>query len=153
MTGGKGGKRSVWVGVELDEYKIPNFDALGRAHVDKGAASVAFGREIHMEFRAGPARTRVTHHPKVVFLVAVDDVLVGIQASRAEFLRPDVPCFRVARGGVAFRWIVDRRVKAICWKLPSFDNQFPRPLDGFLFEVISERPVPEHFKKGVVVSV
>ena len=33
------------------------------------------------------------------------------------------------------------------------DDEFPRPFDGFLFEVVAKTPVAEHLEKRVVVGV
>jgi len=33
---------------------------------------------------------------------------------------------------------------------PHFRKQLPTPLDGFLFVIITKRPVAQHFKEGVV---
>ena len=45
------------------------------------------------------------------------------------------------------------RVQAIFINAPLFDEQFPRPLDRFLLEIIAEGPVAEHLEEGVVVGV
>ena len=37
--------------------------------------------------------------------------------------------------------------------LPDFREQFPRPGDRFLLEVVAEGPVAEHLEEGVVVGV
>jgi hypothetical protein len=36
---------------------------------------------------------------------------------------------------------------------PHFGEKLPRPLDGFLLEVVAEGPVAQHFEEGVVVAV
>ena len=38
-------------------------------------------------------------------------------------------------------------------KFPALDDQFPRPVDRFLLEVIAEAPVPEHLEKRVVIGI
>src|SRR5438552_1668381 len=50
-------------------------------------------------------------------------------------------------------WFVDRRVNSLPRKFPTLDYQFPGPLDRFLLEITTEAPVPQHFEKGVVISV
>ena len=36
---------------------------------------------------------------------------------------------------------------------PALDDEFPCPGDGFLFEIVAERPVPEHLEERVVIGV
>ncbi len=153
MARGEGGERAVGVRVELDEDEVPNLDALGGAFVDEGAAGVAGGGEVDMEFRAGAAGAGFAHHPEVVFFVSVDDVNGGIESGGAEFFGPEIPSLLVARGGVAGFGVVDRGVEAGGGEFPAVDDEFPRPVDGFLFEVVAEGPVPQHLEKGVVVGV
>ena len=55
---------------------------------------------------------------------------------------------RVARAG-----FVDGGVEALRREFPALDDEFPRPLDGLLFEVIAEAPVAEHLEERVVIGV
>jgi len=139
--------------VELDEDEVPDLDALGGAFVDEGAARVAGGREIDVEFRARAARAGLAHHPEVVGLVAVDDVNVRVESGGAEFLGPEIPRRLVALGGVALAGLVNGRVEPLRREAPAPDDQLPRPVDGFLFEIIAEAPVAEHLEKRVVIRV
>ena len=54
-----------------------------------------------MKLRARTAGASITHHPEIVLLVAVDDVLFGIEAHGAELGGPNVPCLGVARGRIS----------------------------------------------------
>ena len=123
--------------------------------VDQAAFGVALGREVHVEFAARAAGAGVAHHPEVVFLVAVDDVDLRVEAGGAELLGPDVVGFLVELAGVAFALVrrIDGGVEAVLGELPDFGDQFPGPVDGFLLEVIAEGPVAEHLEEGVVVGV
>ena len=38
-------------------------------------------------------------------------------------------------------------------KFPALDQQFPRPLDRFLLEIIAEAPVAEHLEERVVIRI
>ncbi len=38
-------------------------------------------------------------------------------------------------------------------EFPDFGHQFPRPFDGFFFEIIAETPVAEHLEKRVVIRI
>ena len=48
---------------------------------------------------------------------------------------------------------VNGRVKSLRRKFPAVHDQFPRPFDRFLFEIIAETPVAEHLEEGVVIGV
>ena len=37
--------------------------------------------------------------------------------------------------------------------MPDVDQQFPRPLNGFFFEIIAEGPVAEHFEERMMVRI
>ena len=45
------------------------------------------------------------------------------------------------------------RIQPVLVQLVDTGQQLPRPVDGFLLEVIAERPVAQHFKEGVMVHV
>ena len=108
-----------------------------------------------MQLGARAARAGFAHHPEIVLFVAIHDVDGGVESLAAKFFRPEIPRFLVAIGGIAdgFVGIVDRRVETLRGKFPPLDDQLPRPLDGFLFEVVAEGPVPEHLEECVVVGV
>src|SRR5207248_6829885 len=72
-------KRAVGIRVELDENQIPNLDAARVFFIDQRAARISIRCKIDMDFRAGPARTGVTHHPKIIFLPAANDMNGGIE--------------------------------------------------------------------------
>ncbi len=114
---------------------------------------VAGGGEVDVDLAARAARAGLAHHPEVVLLVAVDDVDGGVEADAAEFLRPQIPSLLIALGRVARIGLIDGRVDAVRRKFEPLDDQFPRPRDGFLFEVIAEAPVPEHLEERVVIRV
>ena len=150
---GQRSKAAVRIGVELDEDQIPNLDALGAALVDELAAGVALRREIDVQLAARTARTRVAHHPEVVFFVAVDDVHGGVEPGRTEMPRPAIPSLLVERARIAVGRRIDCGVNSRRRKMPAVHQQLPRPVDGFFFEIITEAPVAEHLEKSVVVRV
>ena len=98
---GQRGESAVGVGVELDEDKIPDFDALGAALVDQRPAGVALRGEIDVQLGARTARARLTHHPEIVFLVARNDVDLRVKAGSAEMPRPIIPGFLVKLARIA----------------------------------------------------
>src|SRR5882672_7703476 len=89
MFGWQRREGAVRVCVELNEDQVPDFDALGAALVYEGAIAVALRGEIKVNLTTRAAGTSVAHHPKVIFLVSVDDMDFGIQAGGAEFFGPD----------------------------------------------------------------
>ena len=106
-----------------------------------------------MKFRARTAGAGFAHHPEIVFDVAVNDLDFRIATRRAEKFCPDVVSFLIEISGIAGFRCVNRCVKPVRRKPPPSDDEFPCPLDGFFFEIVSERPVPEHFEKRVVIGV
>ena len=108
-----------------------------------------------MDLGAGTARAGFTHHPEVVFLVSVDNVNGRIKSHTAKFLRPEIPRFLIPLGGVLLGLVglVNGGINALRREFPHFDDQFPRPGDGFLLEIIAERPITQHFKKSVVIGI
>ena len=67
--------------------------------------------------------------------------------------RPVLVGLAVEAGGVAGAGRVDGGVDARGGKFPAADDEFPRPLDRLLLEVIAEGPVAEHLEKRVVIGV
>ena len=109
------------------------------------SAAVAFRGEVNVQFRARAARAGVAHHPEVVFAVAGDNV-VGGQVFQPHF-------FGFGIGGHFFVAAEVGGVETLFREAPDSGDEFPRPVDGFFFEVVAERPVAEHFEEGVVVGV
>ena len=155
VPGGQRRERAVRVRVELNENEIPDFDAARVALVHQIAFGVAFWREINVQFRARTARAGSAHHPEIVLLAAVDDVDFRVEADDAEFFSPAIPSFLVKFAGIVLGFVrrINRRVKPRRRKFPFLDDQFPRPFDGLLFEIIAEAPVAEHLEKRVVIGV
>ena len=163
MLGGERRKRAVGVGVVLDEDVVPDLNATRVGAVDEFRAGDLFfhacfaraGAKVHVDFGAGTARAGFAHHPEVIFLAAVDDVDGRIETDAAKFLGPKIVGFFVAVGGVVLVLVrlIDGRVDALRRKFPDFDDEFPRPRDGFFLEVIAEGPVAEHLEECVVIGV
>ena len=86
MAGGEGNEAAVGIGVELDENKVPDLDALGAAFVDKRTLGVACRGQVDVQLGAGTTGARLTHHPKVVLTVAGDYMDRGIESLGAEEL-------------------------------------------------------------------
>ena len=83
----------------------------------------------------------------------MDDLDGGIAAFGNEEGGPDVVGFLIEVSGIALFRRIDGGVEAVGGEAPAFDDEFPCPGDGFLFEIVAERPIPEHFKERVVIGV
>ena len=46
-----------------------------------------------------------------------------------------------------------RRIKSLRREFPFLHDEFPRPINRFLLEIIAEAPVAEHLEKRVVISI
>ena len=146
---------AVRVGVELDEHQVPDFNALRAALVHQLASGIARRGQIHMQFRARTARPSLAHHPKIVFFAAVNDMDVRVQPHGLKFLGPVVIGFQIKFAGFleCFAGIIDGGIQPFRREFPDLDDQFPRPVNGLLFEIIAKGPVPKHFKESVVVGI
>ena len=155
VAGRERAEGAVRVGVELDEDQVPDLHAAGVAAVDERALRVAFGGQVDVEFGARTAGAGLAHHPEIIFLIAVHDVDLGVEAGGAELLGPDAPGFLVELGRVALGWIgfVDRGVEAVLRELPDLGDELPGEVDGLALEVVAEGPVAQHLEERVVVGV
>jgi hypothetical protein len=54
---------------------------------------------------------------------------------------------------ITFIILEDSRIEALFLQSPNICEQLPCPLDGFLFVIIAERPVAEHFEEGVMCVI
>ena len=107
---------------------------LGRTHI-----------KMYLGTRA--ARTRITHFPEIVFLVALQNPL-GIDE-----LGPTIVGFLIEQnigGGIAFK---HSDIQLVFGQTVHFGHQFPSPGNGVLLEEIAKAPVAQHFKHGVVVMI
>ena len=161
VLGGESDEGAVGVGVELDEDEVPDFDAAGVACVDEVAAGdlardvevARAGREVDVELRHGPQGPVSPIIQKLSFLLPWTTWIGGVEPGCDEDFGPVLVGFLVEAGGVAGAGRVDGGVDARGGKIPAADDEFPRPVDGFLLEVIAEGPVAEHLEKGVVIGV
>src|SRR5438132_14417116 len=64
-----------------------------------------------------------------------------------------IVCFLVEPAWLARPRFVNGGVKTLRRKFPALDHELPCPLDRFLLEIITEAPVTEHLKKGVMIGV
>src|SRR5512133_2004570 len=94
-----------------------------------------------MNFPTWSTRPGFTHLPEITFVSkAHDSVMFNICLGLPEFLR-----FIIAG--------MHSNKQAILWNLPNLSQQFPGPLDSFLFIIITKRPVTKHLKECMMVMI
>ncbi len=151
MFGGQLFERAVGLAVELNEHVVPDFHHLGVVLIHEfvagheGALGVA--AQVHMYFGAGAAGTGVAHFPEIVFFVAVKNLFAGQEA------QPKLEGFVVAVELFFFIAAEYRSVEAVFGDAEHVVEQLPRPGNGFVFEIVADAPVAQHFKHGMVGTV
>ena len=109
--------------------------------------SLLLGSDIDMNFGTRPARPCIAHFPEVIFFVSVNDTLFR------QVLQPVTGSLVVALqilSGASFK---NGCVEPVRIEFQYLHKIFPCPGNGFFFEIITERPVSQHFKHRVVISV
>ncbi len=100
-----------------------------------------------MYLAARAARAGLAHFPEIVVAVAVDDMRFG------KMLLPIRSGLIVALKTLGGITLEDRRIKARRVKVQDVYKILPGPVDGFLLEVIAERPVAQHLEHCMMVGV
>ena len=148
---GKFFERTIGFAVELHEYVVPDFNDLRMALVHQTKSvdfgTLTIGADIDMYFGTRTAGTCVTHFPKIIFLITVNNAVCR------QKLRPDFGSFVVTFQFFVFRTLKNGNIQAVFVQFQHFSQVFPCPGDGFFLEIITERPVAEHFEHGVVIGV
>ena len=100
-----------------------------------------------MDFGTRAAGTCITHFPEVVMFVAIEDMVFRQELFpvRGGFVVPFQSFFGTSfeYGGIQIFRIYLQYIYQI----------FPCPADSFFLEVISERPVAQHFEHSMVVGI
>ena len=113
---------AVWIGVELDEDKVPDFDATWIVPVDERAAGVAIRREVDMQLGTGAAGTGIAHHPEIVLLVPVHNVHGRIEIGLTEEVGPMIVGFLVELARFVRPGLINGGVEALRRKFPAFHH-------------------------------
>ena len=134
---------SFFVPIELHEHQVPDLD-IASAVTGKSAMGVAYlaglRAEVIVDFGAGTARSGLSHLPEIVLLVEPDNPL----ASDARSGCPQIGCFVIfAKDG--YPELVRRQLEFLY-------QERLREVDRFVFEVIAEGEVPEHFEKRLMTA-
>ena len=143
----------VLLRVVLDEHEVPYLNAFVTAGVHQCSLSVPLRREIHMQLRARPAGPRLSHHPEVVVRIAIHHMHLRIHSLARKERRPCVVRLLVEFTRIPFPGRIHRSIEPLHREAPTLHNEFPCPRNCLLFEVIAERPVAQHFEKGVVIGI
>ena len=150
-TGRQRFERAVGLSVVLHEHQVPDFDHLRMVfvhHVLAGDSGTFFFRtEVDMDFRTRTARPRITHFPKVIVFVAINDM-----SFRQELL-PIAGSLVVARKAFGRTSFEHGGIQTVGIQFQHFDQVFPCPVDRLLFEIVAERPVSQHFEHGVMIRI
>ncbi|CCZ49491.1 putative uncharacterized protein [Bacteroides sp. CAG:661] len=150
-SGRKRFEAAVGLAVVLHEHEVPDFDDLRVVLVHQFASGhlgfLFFRARVDVDLRAGAAGTRIAHFPEIVMLVAVQDVVF-----RQE-LFPVGGGFVVAFEAFFGTSLEDGGIQVLRVDFQHVHQVFPGPGNGFLLEVVAERPVAQHLEHGVVVGV
>ena len=146
---------AVALRIILDEHQVPDFYALVGILVHQAALRIPLRGQVHVQLGTGAAGAGFTHHPEIILHVPVHDLHVRVQPAGTEQLRPVIPGLLVKLSGIALALVrrVYGGVQPFRREPPPFHHQLPGPPDGFLLEIIPEGPVPQHFKKRMVVGI
>ena len=127
------------VAVELGEHEVPKFDiaVAVAAHAAGGRTAAVFLAAVKIQFGAGAAGTGAVL-PEVV-LFAQTNNMVG---SYAHLTRPDIKRFVII--------FINADPNPVDRQLQHLGAELPRPRGGFVFEIVAEAEVAEHFKIGTV---
>ena len=66
---------------------------------------------------------------------------------------PYIVGFLVERHALFLATFKYRYVQVFFWYFIYFSQQFPRPANGFFFEVVAKRPVAEHLEHRMVIGI
>src|SRR5262245_27418097 len=98
-----------------------------------------------MYLRARTAGSRISHLPEI-FLTSKEQEVRWVKARLA---LPYVTGLVITRD-ITLIVLKTSSVELIFGQAPNIGQQLPGPGNGFLFIIIAERPVAEHFKEGVM---
>ncbi len=137
---------ATWLTIELNEHQVPHFKHIRVAAIDQ-ACGVASADAVVMNLGAGAARAGLAHLPEIVFHAARDHVV------RGQKLQPQIATLFVGRHRLLGIAGTPRGIESIWVKSVHLGEQLNSPTDCLFLEVITKRPVAEHFKECVVVGI
>ncbi len=102
---------------------------------------------VDMNFGAGTARAAVPHFPEIILFLAIQDPVLRKMPS------PQIRSFLVPLkvfGGIALEY---RGIEAVTGNSQPLRKQFPGPADGFILEIVAERPISQHLKHCMMIGI
>src|SRR5690606_2263591 len=103
--------------------------------------------KVDVYLRTRTAGTGIPHLPEVIFLIASKNALLGKNGC------PEIEGLLVEREVFGSISLKNRHIETLSGQFIFVGEQFPRPGNRLLFELITERPVPQHFKHRVMVGI
>src|SRR5690606_26100434 len=137
--------------IELHEYQVPDFDHLRMVGIDQrlpvNLSALRVTSHIYVYLRTRTAGTGITHFPKVISFATHENAILGDQSLPVpvRFIVTSEPV-----GTVPFKY---SHIQPIFIDSIHLCQKLPTPLDRFLFEIITEAPVAQHFEKRMMVRV
>ena len=137
--------------IVLHEDKVPDLDHQRVVLIDevsaRDAGDLFLAPQVDMDLRAGATGTGLAHLPEVIVLVTIKYPLLRQQ------LCPGIICLLITFQTLLRCSLKDGDIEPILGQPVHLRQQLPSPRDDLLLEVISEGPVPQHLKHGMVVGV
>ena len=132
---------AVFVCVELCQYQVPEFhvSVTVTAYAASRAVAAVFFTAVIVDFCTGTTGA-CTMFPEVVSFAQFYDSVCG----QTNFFFPDFACFVV--------FFIDCYVQSVCGNFHPFCYKFPGPGNDFVFEVVTEGEVTQHFEECAVTS-
>ena len=141
-------QRAVGLAVELHEHVVPDLDVAVAILVRRARRATGdVGAMVIEDLGARATGAGIGHLPEVVR--GIRGALVVADAHDAFRRQAD---HRVPQVVGLIIGVVDGDQQAFRVQAPDLGQQFPRPGNGFLLEIIAEGPVAQHFKEGVVAG-
>ena len=124
---------------KLHENEIPDLDITVAIFIGaSGRTTENMVAVVVEDFAARAARAGVTHRPEIVVGGDTYDAFFG----QTGYLAPKVKSLIVG--------VIDRHSQAVRVEPPRFGEQGPGMGNRLFLEIIAERKIAQHFKKGVV---
>ena len=144
-------QRAISLAVELHKYVVPDLDNLRVILIDHlttgDQRDLCLITQVEMDLATRTARTGIAHLPKVILLVATNDVIGGQET------QPEIVSLLIERHTVLLRALEYGCIHTLLRQFIHLGQQFPRPLDSLFFEIIAKRPVAEHLEHRVVIGI
>ncbi len=131
---------TLFIPVVLDKYQVPYLHHIGVIRINIFRSAAAFGK-VKMYLGAGTAWTGITHFPKIIFFVKLQNMAV----IDIGFWFPKFLCFII--------FAENSYPQALFIELPYAGQKLPCPLNGFFLVIVTKRPIAEHFEECMMIAV